>query len=169
MPAIAGPTLSGDAFDLVVTSERQSVRTRGDTWSETLPVAVAGYTSYLKRWSDAGTNVLVLEDTPFPGKVLGTVPDCLARHTRSQDACDGTPRSWDWLDPLFVAATANPMPGITPVATRRFFCTETKCPAVIGTVVGYFDGSHMTATYSRSIAPFLEGDILAALGRSGAT
>lgn len=156
---------SGDAFDLVVTSERQSVRTYGDSWSETLPAAVAGYTSYLRRWSDAGTNVLVLQDTPFPGKVLGTVPDCLARHTRSQDACDGTPKSWDWLDPLYVAASNSALPGITPVQTRQFFCTETVCPAVIGTVVAYFDGSHMTATYGRSIAPFLEAQIVAALAR----
>ena len=155
----------GTAFDLVVTSERQSVPTHGDTWSETLPVAVAGYTSYLKRWSDAGTNVLVLEDTPFPGKVLGTVPDCLARHTRNQDACDGTPKSWDWLDPLFDAAMVTQLPGITPVATRQFFCTDTICPAVIGTVIAYFDGSHMTATYGRSIAPFLETQLLAALAR----
>ena len=27
----------------------------------------------------------------------------------------------------------------------------------------YFDASHMTATYARSIAPFIEDDILAAL------
>ncbi|MEO8272539.1 MAG: acyltransferase family protein [Chloroflexota bacterium] len=158
---------SGDTFDLVVTSERQSVKTSGDSWSATLPAAVAGYAAYLKRWSDAGTNVLVLEDTPFPGKVLGTVPDCLARHTRNQDACNGTPKSWAWLDPLYVAATDAVLPGITPVATRRFFCTETICPAVIGTIVGYFDGSHITATYGRSIAPFLEGEILAALARGG--
>ena len=159
---------AGDAFDLVVTSERQSVRTRGDTWSETLSSAVAGYTSYLQRWSDTGAKVLVLEDTPFPGKVLGTVPDCLARHSRNQIACDGTPKSWHWQDPLFVAATENPMPGITPVATRRFFCTDTKCPAVIGTIIGYSDGSHITATYSRSIAPFLEPDFLSALDRGSA-
>lgn len=160
---------SGDAYDLVVTSERQSVRTKGDTWAETLPTAIAGYTSYLKRWSDTGTNVVVLEDTPYPGRVLGTVPDCLARHTKNQDACDGTPKSWAWQDPLFVAATQNPLPGIAPVATRRFFCTATVCPAVIGTIIGYFDGSHMTATYGRSIAPFIEGDLLAALARGAST
>jgi peptidoglycan/LPS O-acetylase OafA/YrhL len=153
----------GDAFDLVVDSERQSVRTTGDSWSETLPTAVTGYTTYLQRWSDAGTNVVVLEDTPYPGKTLDTVPDCVAKHLKRQDACDGTPASWDWLDPLFVAATRQALPGITPIATRRFFCTEAICPAVIGTVIAYFDGSHMTATYGRSIAPFLEAELLAAL------
>jgi hypothetical protein len=157
---------SGDAFDLVVTSERQSVRTRGDSWSETRATAAAGYATYLKRWSDAGTNVVVLQDTLYPGKVLSTVPDCVARHRTSQDACDGTPTSWAWQDPLFDSATAQPLPGITPIATRRFFCTQTTCPAVIGTVIAYFDGSHMTATYGRSIAPFLEPEILAALGGS---
>ena len=55
------------------------------------------------------------------------------------------------------------LPGITTVDTTRFLCTATKCPAVIGSVVVYFDASHMTATYARSIAPFIEAEILAAL------
>jgi hypothetical protein len=44
-------------------------------------------------------------------------------------------------------------------------CAGDVCPAVIGSVVAYFDGSHMTATYARSIAPFVEAEILAALER----
>lgn len=159
---------SGKAFDLVVVSERQSVPTDNDGWSGTGPVAIAGYTSYLKRWSDAGTNVVVLQDTPYPGKTLGSVPDCLARHPTNQPACAGTPDSWNWIDPLFAAATAVQLPGITPVATRRFLCTDTTCPAVIGGIIAYFDASHMTATYARTIAPFIEPEILAAMSQ-GAT
>jgi hypothetical protein len=153
----------GDAFDLVVTSERQSIRTKGDSWKETLPTAVKGYSSYLRRWSEAGTNVLVLQDTPFPGRTLGTVPDCLAKHRTDQPACNGTPDSWRWMDPLFAAATDLPLPGISAVETYPFFCTTTVCRAVIGSVIVYFDSSHMTATYARSIAPFIEAPIVEAL------
>ena len=60
------------------------------------------------------------------------------------------------MDPLFDAATDMDQPGITTIDTGRFLCTATTCPAVIGTVVVYFDASHMTATYARSIAPFIE-------------
>jgi peptidoglycan/LPS O-acetylase OafA/YrhL len=153
----------GDAYDLVVISERQSVPTDNDGWDGTRAVAEAGFTAYLRRWSDAGTNVAVLQDTPYPGKTLGSVPDCLARHAKNQLACAGTPDSWRPMDPLFSAALATPMPGITPIDARRFLCTDTICPAVIGTLIAYFDASHMTATYARSIAPYIEAELLALL------
>jgi peptidoglycan/LPS O-acetylase OafA/YrhL len=153
----------GQAFDLVITSERQSVPTLGDTLATSGAAAVAGYSSYLKRWSDKGTNVLVLQDSPYPGRTLASVPDCLAQHPTDHPACDGTPETWSWADPQYAAATDLRLPGIATLGTRRFFCTATVCPAVIGTLVTYFDASHMTATYARSIAPFVEADILAAL------
>jgi peptidoglycan/LPS O-acetylase OafA/YrhL len=156
----------GPAFDLVITSERQSVTTRGDTWSTTRDSALVGYSSYLKRWSKAGTNVLILRDTPFPGRTLDSVPDCLAKHRTNQAACSGTPDGWRWMDPLFDAATDLGLPGITTLDTTRFLCTATDCPAVIGSVVTYFDASHMTETYARSVARFIEADILAALRKS---
>lgn len=157
----------GHAFDLVITIERQSVHTLGDTWAETSTTALTGYESYLKKWSAAGTNVLVLRDSPFPGRTDGSVPGCLLRHPGDHAACDGTPAAWRWIDPLFAAATALGLPGISAIDTTPFFCTDTVCPAVIGTVVTYFDASHMTATYARTVAPFIEPDILAALHRAG--
>jgi hypothetical protein len=38
----------------------------------------------------------------------------------------------------------------TPVA-----CTEKKCPAVIGDVLVYRNGAHLTATYVRTLIPWL--------------
>jgi hypothetical protein len=45
----------------------------------------------------------------------------------------------------------------------KYFCTSTVCPAVIGSVVAYFDASHMTATYSRTLAPFVDTQVSTAL------
>ena len=155
----------GHAFDLVVTSERQSVPVEGDTWAQTRTSAAAGYATYLKRWSDAGTNVVVLQDTPYPGQTLPSVPDCVAAHLTNQAACAGTPADWAWQDPFWAAANAPVLPGVTPIPTTRYLCTDTTCPAVIGGVIVFFDASHMTATYARSIAPFLDPAIEAALNR----
>jgi hypothetical protein len=69
------------------------------------------------------------------------------------------------MNPFYDAATDLGLPGISTLAAQRFFCTATECPAVIGSVVTYSDNSHMTATYARSIAPFVEAEILAALDR----
>jgi hypothetical protein len=92
------------------------------------------------------------------------VPDCLALHPTTQTACSGTPDTWHWVDPLWAAASRQALPGISTVATTRFFCTDTVCPGVIGGLVTYFDASHMTATYARTVAPFIDAEVLAALG-----
>ena len=153
----------GAAFDLVITSERQSVPTQGDELDATWPKARAGYESYLRTWAAAGTNLLILRDTPFPGATLESIPDCLAAHRDDHDACAGTPANWGYPDPLFDAARGLDLPGVTTIDTTPYLCTDTTCPAVIGTAVVYFDASHMTATYARSIAPFIEADVQSAL------
>jgi len=43
-------------------------------------------------------------------------------------------------------------------------CGPDLCPAVIGNVLVYLDDNHLTASYSASMAPLVEGDVLAALG-----
>jgi len=152
--------VKGKAFNLVFWSERQSVTTQGDSWSATEAAAEAGYTTLLQALSKAGTNVLVVQDTPFPNS---SIPDCLAIHTSNETACDGTPSSWAWMNPLYDTAMRLALPGISTMESHHYLCTTTVCPAVIGTVVAYFDGSHMTATYARTLAPFVDAPIAAAL------
>jgi peptidoglycan/LPS O-acetylase OafA/YrhL len=158
---------AGPKFSLVVTSQRQSLTVRGTDANTRLDAAVRGYKSYLAKWSDAGTNVLVIRDSPDPGQTLDSVPDCLAQHPADHAACDGTPTSWYWMDPLEQAAREVALPGISTINMLRYFCTQTRCPAVIGTVVTYFDYSHMTATYARTLAPYLDEPIAAALRLQG--
>ena len=40
---------------------------------------------------------------------------------------------------------------------------------MIGNVLVYLDDNHLTASYSTSMAPLVEGDVLAALGLSSAS
>jgi peptidoglycan/LPS O-acetylase OafA/YrhL len=156
----------GDAFDLVITSERQSVAANDEDSPSSRAAAEDGYRSYLRRWSRAGTRVLILRDTPFPGHTLDSVPDCLASHRSKQAACAGTPKEWRSSDPLYDVALELGLPGITTLDTTPLFCTDSTCPAVIGSVVVYFDASHMTETYSRSIARFIDVPIRAALAEA---
>ena len=150
-------------FDLVVTSQRQSVPTAGDTFETTMPHAVAGYLESLERWRAAGVSVVVLQDTPYPWAAKRSIPDCLAQNPTDPHRCDGTQKAWYGIDPLYQAAEQLKQPGVTAVPTRQWFCASTICPAVIGNVVVYFDGSHMTATYARTLVPYLDIPIEAAL------
>ena len=47
----------------------------------------------------------------------------------------------------------------TYVALDRWFCDDTKCHAVIGGVIVYFDAHHLTTTFSRSLARYLGDEI----------
>jgi peptidoglycan/LPS O-acetylase OafA/YrhL len=154
---------SGDAFDLVITSERQSVPVQGESWDTTERPAIEGYRQYLYRWAASGANVLVIKDPPFPGNTIDSIPDCLAENPGKPQKCSGTPEKWHWMDPVTVAATELEQPKIHAVDMDKYFCADGSCPAVVGSVVTYFDASHITATYAKTLAPYLEGPILKAL------
>ncbi|MGN0110778.1 MAG: SGNH hydrolase domain-containing protein, partial [Cellulosimicrobium funkei] len=46
----------------------------------------------------------------------------------------------------------------------RYYCSDGECPAVIGGVVVYRDGHHLTATYVESLAPVLRDRLEPVLG-----
>ncbi|MHA7171465.1 acyltransferase family protein [Arthrobacter monumenti] len=150
----------GTKYDLVFTSERQSVPVQGYSYSNSSEPAKDGYISYLKDWSEGGTNLVIIKDPTFPG---GSVPDCLAENLENHLSCSGTPEEWHVMTPLFAAAKELARPNIHTVNLDSYFCGEGRCRAVIGGVVVYFDGSHITATYARTLAPYLSNAIRQAL------
>jgi hypothetical protein len=155
----------GSRYDLVITSERQSVPVKGQTIATTLAPAVKGFESYLRSWSTAGTNVLIIDDPPTPAHGMAAVPDCLAEHADDPASCAGTPESWKVLQPLREAAEQLGDPRITTVSMDKYFCSDGTCPAVIGSVVTRFDASHISASYAKTLAPYLERPVLQALAR----
>lgn len=142
-------------YDLIITSNRESVLPEGQTdWTKGEKIARAGFRSYLKKWTAGGTPIIVLHDLPYPGNTMQNVPDCLAQNSGNNDKCAGTPTSWKWHYPYEAAAVG--MKGVHTIDLTNLFCNEKTCPAVIGGVTVYFDASHMTATYARTLAPYLE-------------
>jgi peptidoglycan/LPS O-acetylase OafA/YrhL len=154
---------TGGQYDLVITSERQSVPVQGESWKTTEDPAVDGYRSYLAEWDRAGTNVLVIKDPPYPGNEISSIPDCLAEYDGDASACSGTPQQWHWMDPLYTAARELHSPHLHTVDLDGYFCPGGTCRGAVGSVVTYSDGSHITATYAKTLAPYLEGPIRAAL------
>ncbi|MFJ6417090.1 acyltransferase family protein [Paeniglutamicibacter sp. NPDC091659] len=146
-------------FDLIITSNRQSLPVEGYSLKGTERAAIEGYAGYLNDWADAKTPILVIRDTPFPGHTVSNVPDCLASSADPQRDCSGTPKTWRSLDPLASAAKQEKLPYVSLIDMTEYFCDESSCPAVIGSVVPYFDGSHLTATFARTLAPKLDGKI----------
>lgn len=152
-------TTAEGTYDLVITSARQSLPVAGASWKETESLAKSAYVDYLQSWDEAGLNVVVIKDPPYPGNSVKSVPDCIATNRENIDRCSGTPKEWYWMDPLTEAAASMESPSVQVVDLDKYFCHDERCLPVIGSVITYFDGSHVTATYARSLAPFLSAEI----------
>lgn len=153
---------SGKKFDLVITSERQSVPVLGETQATTKPKAVAGYESYLRDWAKGGTNVLAIKDPTYPGI---NIPDCLAEHPDDQGKCSAPRQDWIIDDALVDAVKQVDLPRVTYANFDDLVCEPTRCRGANGGVITYFDKSHLSATYVKTMAPFMANEIEAAVRR----
>jgi hypothetical protein len=43
---------------------------------------------------------------------------------------------------------------------NSLICGRAKCPAIVGNVLVYQDAHHLTSTYTLTITPYLEQDLL---------
>lgn len=146
--------------DLVFMTNRISAPVVGKNLATSVPLYGDGYRKVLEPWKEAGLKVLVLHDTPAPGI---NIPDCVAAEQNAYTRCDG-PRA-DWVKPEpagEVVASLND-PGIRFADLNNHICAGETCHAVNGGVITYFDGSHLTATYAATLAPFLAGPLLSLL------
>jgi peptidoglycan/LPS O-acetylase OafA/YrhL len=153
----------GDRYDLVITSERNSLPVRGVAAAEQEDAAVQGYAGYLARWSEAKTKILIIKDTPDPGRTLRSVPDCVAANAENWAVCSGSRSEWASLDPLVTAAAKADDERIQTVDLTDLICDPERCNGVTGGVVTYFDASHLTATYAATLAPYLRSAVQGAL------
>lgn len=106
-----------------------------------------------------GTRIIALTDVPATSEES---LQCLTRVGFSVTDHDcGVPRdeALALVDPL--PQVAGRVEGAEVVDLTEYFCPEGFCPAVIGNTVVYRDASaHISATYSRSLTPFLEEALL---------
>ena len=147
--------------DAVVMTNRISVPAEGRTFDASLDLYAAGYASILRRWSAARIPTLVLRDTPAPGVLI---PDCVASHRDDVALCDGPRKNWASPDLEKRVVTSIGDPRIRYADLTDHICGPVTCTAVTGGVITYFDGSHLTATYAATLAPYLFPPLAALLG-----
>lgn len=164
--AVMRGTVAAD-YDLIITSQLTAYPVQGLSAADSYAPWVRGYRSSLSSWTSSGTPVLVLRDTPYPKWTIPQVPACVLEHATDVSACEGARE--DWLPPDPLADAAGSVAGVQVADLSGYFCTETVCPGVIGGVLAYFDGSHLTTTFMRTMTPFLEPVVVDALSRSSST
>jgi peptidoglycan/LPS O-acetylase OafA/YrhL len=147
--------ITQEAPSLVVTSMLNRYRARED--GKGLPrdasneAVVDGYVSTLRELRGAGAPVAVIEDVPRPDK---DIPECVSRSLERLQDC-AFPRSKALGGPRINAEAAERVEGASLVDPTPVVCPEEMCPAVVGDALVYRNGAHLTATYVRTLTPWL--------------
>ena len=93
----------------------------------------------------------VIRDTPASAS---DVPSCVSEALEDLPAC-AFPRVRD-ADREFDARAARADPGARLIDLNDEICPNDLCRAVIGDALVYRDKSHLSATFSRTLAPAIE-------------
>ena len=147
-------------YDLIVVNAARNDLVALNPGENETDVEVAGY---MKAWTPvlkAGTPIMVLVDNPLlPMDWL----DCVEKG----DAADARKCGVSKAEGLAMADTqelaAQQLENTTIVDMTDFYCDGDFCPVAIGGVLVYRDESHITKTWSLTIAPYLGAAIEKAL------
>jgi peptidoglycan/LPS O-acetylase OafA/YrhL len=159
-PDTSCPTWNSNVVAALTTGQRPNlVLTSQLTYDETPADTSALVRGMHADWAPLladGIPIVEIRDTPFPPF---DVAECASAHTTHLDRCS-FPRSiaLGHHGASQVEAVAN-TPNAHLIDLNDAICPTTDCAAVIGGVLVYRDASHLTATYSETLAPRLDRDI----------
>ncbi|SDK85264.1 Peptidoglycan/LPS O-acetylase OafA/YrhL, contains acyltransferase and SGNH-hydrolase domains [Nocardioides sp. YR527] len=139
-----------EAYDVVLVTQRRSPSLAAGEPDPVVDRLVGAWRPVMKR----GTKVVALADNPM---VTSEAMTCLdgAESFAEASACEMTRQE--------AYATSDPLPeavrragaGASLVDLSAAYCTDDRCPLVIGHVLAYRDQTHITATFSKTLAPHL--------------
>ena len=115
----------------------------------------SGMASYWRTLTQAGIPVVALLDNPKP--TTSPVYECVAQHFKSLNQCAFDRAEGEKRSGASVAeAAAAQVPGVKIINMNDLVCPDDgRCPAVIGNVLVYRQGSHLTQSFVDSMRPQL--------------
>jgi peptidoglycan/LPS O-acetylase OafA/YrhL len=124
-------------------------------------VTESGAEKAFKVLEKSGAKLIYITDSPQPGK---NVPDCLATHTDDISACNPKQdAAIQFQDFRAIEQKVAERHGAEVIDVLPAFCASGVCPTVISDQIVYFDSSHITAGYAKSLVPFLQPTLKKAL------
>jgi peptidoglycan/LPS O-acetylase OafA/YrhL len=145
--------------DMVLTSQgRATAIDPADPGAgENRDAMVNGLRSRWRQLIATGSTVAVLLDNPNPPTKLRPVYGCVDEHRQALDECAFSRREGERLGARTVQReAAKGLEGVAVVDMVDYLCPGDQCPPVIGNVLIYRQGSHLTKTYVDTLAPRLE-------------
>ncbi|MEV0953085.1 acyltransferase family protein [Promicromonospora sp. NPDC050249] len=117
------------------------------------PPGVEGLRQVWDELEDAGSRVIVIADAPRP---RGDVTECVADHQADPARCDvSRAEALDQPGARTLRQAVEESGRVELVDLTDYYCDSERCPAVVGNVLVYRDGNHVTDTYARSLQPYL--------------
>jgi hypothetical protein len=151
-------TTPGQVPDIVFISQGRSGN-RG--LGKVDPGFVDGMVEYWQRLVDAGATVVVIADNPasISGAIVGTkMPgyECMQLHSDDYSQCTYRQNRGGGTAAMEQAAERVPAASLVNINTWVCPTQLDLCPSAIGGRLVFRQGSHLTASYARSLAPILE-------------
>lgn len=140
-----------DGTEAVVTAmSRYRVMDNGSTLGldESVPLLANGLQDAWKPFVEQKIPVFSLRDAPRPDT---QVADCIAQNENKLTACSWPKDSILAQDPPEVIAVGG-TPDAKVIDLTPAYCPQVTCPSVIGGVVVYRDGNHLTASFAQTLS-----------------
>jgi hypothetical protein len=144
--------------DLIVTSHATDYELADAVkGADTARRLAEGYADALNKLTSKGLKLLAIRDTPLMGF---DVADCVSAKRATLQKCS---RSRDQALP---GPTFHPegLEANQVLDLSELICKRDSCPPVVGGVLVYRDSNHLTATYAKTLAPFLWSRVHELLG-----
>lgn len=113
-----------------------------------------GYRSMLERLRDTGARVVAMKDLP---RAPFDMTDCASEHLDDLRRCSFEPGE-EYAD-SFDARAAREVQGVRMIDLSSAICADGTCFGVIGNALVYRDDDHLTYTFSRTMAPWLDREL----------
>ncbi len=135
-----------DEIDLIITTGYQKIL------SGSAPEQVENMQAAWQPLADLGVPIVAVPDNPIHDF---NPSDCLAQVDDLDSGSCAVTREEAFPFPDTFADTAEVVQGATTMNLSDLYCWEKSCPSVIGGVNVYRDGSHMTSTFTKTMAPYI--------------
>jgi peptidoglycan/LPS O-acetylase OafA/YrhL len=139
-----------EKYDVVLVTQRRNPSLAAGEPDPIVDHLVEAWRPVMKR----GTKVVALADNPM---LTSEAMTCLdgAESLAEASGCEMTRQeAYAISDPL-PEAVRRAGAGASLVDLSGAYCVESRCPLAIGHVLAYRDQSHITATFSKTLAPYL--------------
>ena len=143
----------------VFTSQSNSVAADAGG-KQTVAAMIAGVRASWRAVEAAGSKLVVMANNPYPGL---KVDPCVDQNRKKLSACSFSRDLHDQDQAYQMQRRAVAGTGVQMIDLWDFICPTLRCPPVIGKVLVYRGGSHLTASYVKTLTPRL-ATALAAIG-----